>query len=128
MPKKLKLEGLDCASCAYEIEEALKKEGFEFAVVNFATKEAVIEGDIEKAKEVIKKVEPDVEVLEEDEHGHGHSHEHEEDEDYWKTVYMIGTSLILFAIGIILRYYYGMDNASCLGFSWRATSSPAGRC
>ncbi|KUH34539.1 ATPase [Thermococcus celericrescens] len=117
MPKKLKLEGLDCASCAYEIEEALKKEGFEFAVVNFATKEAVIEGDVEKAKEVIKKVEPDVEVIEADEHGHrhGHEHEHGEEEEYGKTVYMIGTSLILFAVGIVMRYYYDMDNALVFG-------------
>ena len=115
MAKKLKLEGLDCASCAYEIEEALKKEGFEFAVVNFATKEAIIEGDVEKAKEIIKKVEPDVEVVE-DEHGHGHEHHHgDEDEDYTKTAYMIGTSLVLFAVGIVLRYYYDMDNALVFG-------------
>ncbi len=114
MPQKLKLEGLDCASCAYEIEKALKKEGFKFAVVNFATKEAVIEGDIGRAKEIVKKVEPDVEVIEE-EHGgeHGHSHEHGEFEK--KTVYSIGLSLVLFTVGIIMRYYYGMDDALVFG-------------
>ncbi|ASJ04740.1 heavy metal translocating P-type ATPase [Thermococcus barossii] len=117
MAKKLKLEGLDCANCAYEIEEALKKEGFEFALVNFATKEAVIEGDVEKAKEIIKKVEPDVEVIEEDEHGHshhGHHHEHGE-EDPKKALYFIIPSLMLFGIGVVLRYYYGMDNAFVFG-------------
>ncbi|WP_148882259.1 heavy metal translocating P-type ATPase [Thermococcus aciditolerans] len=117
MAKKLKLEGLDCASCAYEIEEALKKEGFEFALVNFATKEAVIEGDVEKAKEIIKKVEPDVEVIEADEHGHshhGHHHEHGE-EDPKKALYFIIPSLMLFGIGVVLRYYYGMDNAFVFG-------------
>ncbi|NJE10487.1 heavy metal translocating P-type ATPase [Thermococcus sp. MAR1] len=114
MPQKLVLEGLDCASCAYEIEEALKKEGFEFALVNFTTKEAIIEGDVEKAKEIIKKVEPDVEVMESDEHGHGHGHEHGGG-DFRKTVYQIGVSLALFAIGIVMRYYYGIDDAFVFG-------------
>ncbi|EHR78728.1 zinc-transporting ATPase [Thermococcus litoralis DSM 5473] len=115
MPKKLKLEGLDCASCAYEIEEALKKEGFEFALVNFATKEAVIEGDIEKAKRIIKKVEPDVKVIDAEEHEHGHEHHHDGDEDPKKALYFITPSLMLFVIGIVLRYYYDMDNAFVLG-------------
>ncbi|CAB49846.1 Zinc-transporting ATPase (translocating P-type) (EC 3.6.3.5) [Pyrococcus abyssi GE5] len=110
MPRKLKLEGLDCASCAYEIEEALRKEGFKFAVVNFATKEAIIEGDIEKAKEVIKKVEPDVEVVEE---VHIHDHAHGEFEK--RTIYFIGISLVLFTIGILMRYYYAIDNTLVFG-------------
>jgi Cd2+/Zn2+-exporting ATPase len=113
MPKKLKLEGLDCASCAYEIEEALKKEGFEFAMVNFATKEAVIEGDIEKAKEIIKRVEPGVKVIEKDEHEHDHHH-HDHD-DPRKMLHFIIPSLLLFIIGIVLRYYYNYDNAFVLG-------------
>ena len=111
MPKKLKLEGLDCASCAYEIEEALKKEGFEFAMVNFATKEAVIEGDIEKAKEIIKRVEPGVKVIEKDEH----EHEHHDHDDPKRMLYFIIPSLLLFAVGIVLRYYYNYDNAFVLG-------------
>jgi len=110
MPKKLKLEGLDCASCAYEIEEALKKEGFEFALVNFPTKEAVIEGDIEKAKEIIKRVEPGVKIIEKDEHDRDHDHD-----DLKKMLYFIIPSLLLFIIGIVLRYYYGMDNAFVFG-------------
>ena len=110
MPKKLKLEGLDCASCAYEIEEALKKEGFEFALVNFPTKEVVIEGDIEKAKEIIKRVEPGVKIIEKDEHDRNHDHD-----DLKKMLYFIIPSLLLFIIGILLRYYYGMDNAFVFG-------------
>jgi len=106
MSKKLKLKGLDCASCAYEIEEALKKEGFEFALVNFATKEAVIEGDVDRAKEIIRKVEPDVEVIEEGDHG---------EEDFRKTVYQIGVSLVLFAVGMIMRYHYGIEGTFVLG-------------
>jgi len=110
MPKKLKLEGLDCASCAYEIEEALKKEGFEFALVNFPTKEVVIEGDIEKAKEIIKRVEPGVKIIEKDEHDRNHDHD-----DLKKMLYFIIPSLLLFIIGILLRYYYEMDNAFVFG-------------
>ncbi|AEH24544.1 heavy metal translocating P-type ATPase [Pyrococcus yayanosii] len=106
MPKKLKLEGLDCASCAYEIEEALKKEGFEFALVNFTTKEAIIEGDIEKAKEIIKKVEPGVKIIEKEEHEH---------DDPKRMLYFIIPSLLLFAIGIVLRYYYNYDNPFVFG-------------
>ncbi|GAB6101838.1 heavy metal translocating P-type ATPase [Thermococcus atlanticus] len=114
MPKKFKLEGLDCASCAYEIEEALKKEGFEFALVNFATKEAVIEGDVEKAKEIIERVEPGVKVIEKEEHDHDHGHEHGEG-DPRRALYFIIPSLMLFGIGVVLRYYYGMDNAFVFG-------------
>ncbi len=114
MPKKLKLEGLDCASCAYEIEEALKKEGFEFALVNFATKEAVIEGDVEKAKEIIERVEPGVKVIEKGEHDHDHGHEHGEGGPR-RALYFIIPSLMLFGIGVVLRYYYNMDNAFVFG-------------
>ncbi|AEK72048.1 cadmium-translocating P-type ATPase [Thermococcus sp. 4557] len=127
MPQKLVLEGLDCASCVYEIEEALKKEGFEFALVNFTTKELVIEGDVERAKEIVKRVEPDVEVLEKD--GHGHTHDHGETD--WGTVYSIGLSLVLFAVGIVMRYHYGIDDwvvfgiflASYLMAGWRVLRS-----
>ncbi|RKX44316.1 MAG: hypothetical protein DRP38_09560, partial [Thermotogae bacterium] len=58
MPKKLKIKGLDCASCACEIEEALKKEGFKTAQMNFATGELLVEGDVEKAKSIVKRVKP----------------------------------------------------------------------
>ncbi|NJE00156.1 cadmium-translocating P-type ATPase [Thermococcus sp. LS1] len=117
MPKKLKLEGLDCASCTYEIEEALKKEGFEFALVNFTTIGLVIEGDVERAKEIVKKVEPGVKIIEKEEHHHDndHGHHHDHDEDPQKTLYFIIPSLVLFAVGMLLRYYYNYDNAFVLG-------------
>ncbi|USH00149.1 cadmium-translocating P-type ATPase [Thermococcus argininiproducens] len=117
MPKKLKLEGLGCANCAYEIEEALKKEGFEFALVNFTTSELVIEGDVEKAKEIVKKVEPSVRIIEKEEHHHNHDdrHHHDHDEDPRKMLYLIIPSLVLFTVGMLLRYYYNYDNAFVLG-------------
>jgi len=61
--KKLKLDGLGCANCAYKIEEALKKRGFVSASINFVTKELEIEGDVGKAKRVIKSVEPNIRVI-----------------------------------------------------------------
>jgi len=111
--RRLKLEGLDCAECAYKIEEALKKEGFKFVSVNFATKEAIIEGDAKKAKEIISKVEPNVKVIEKD---HEHEHDHHDHEAYnEKEALYILTSLALFLIGIFLRYYYKLDTSLVFG-------------
>lgn len=112
MSKKLKLKGLDCANCAYKIENALKKEGFESASVNFATGELTIEGDIEKAKNIVKKVDSGVEVIEKEEHHHD-CHDHGEDPK--KMLYFIVPSLILFVIGVLLRYYYNYDNIFVFG-------------
>ena len=68
MKKTFKLEGLDCAHCAAKIETAVKAlEGVSSATVNFLTTKMVIEGDeasfdtiTEKAKAIVKKLEPDV--------------------------------------------------------------------
>ncbi len=68
MKKTFKLEGLDCANCASKIETAVKAlDGVTAATVNFMTTKMVIEGDdevfdsiVEKAKAIVKKLEPDV--------------------------------------------------------------------
>ncbi len=68
MKKTFKLEGLDCAHCASKIETAVKAlEGVTAATVNFMTTKMVIEGEdesfdniVEKAKAIVKKLEPDV--------------------------------------------------------------------
>ncbi|WFR58881.1 cation transporter [Anaerocolumna sp. AGMB13025] len=68
MKKTFKLEGLDCANCAAKIETSVKAlEGVTAATVNFMTTKMVIEGDdeafegiVEKAKAIVKKLEPDV--------------------------------------------------------------------
>ncbi|HAQ39727.1 MAG TPA: heavy metal transporter [Clostridiales bacterium] len=68
MKKTFKLEGLDCAHCASKIETAVKDlDGVTAATVNFMTTKMVIEGDdevfdsiVEKAKAIVKKLEPDV--------------------------------------------------------------------
>jgi len=123
MPKKLKIKGLDCVSCAYEIEEALRKEGFKTAQVNFATSELLVEGDVEKAKNIVKRVKPDVEIVDREEK-HDHDHEHD---DPKRTLYLIIPSLVLFVVGVLMRYYYGYDNmfvftvflASYLPVGWK---------
>ncbi len=68
MKKTFKLEGLDCANCASKIETAVKAlDGVTAATVNFMTTKMVIEGEdesfdsiVEKAKAIVKKLEPDV--------------------------------------------------------------------
>lgn len=72
MKKVYRLEGLDCANCAAKIEQAVcALPGVEAATVDFATTKMSIEasesnmGSIEKeAKQIVKKLEPDVVVTE----------------------------------------------------------------
>ena len=67
--KQYKLKNLDCASCAAKIEEGLAKlEEVNFANVNFANLTLTVDAkDLDKVKSKIKEIEPDVEVLEQDE-------------------------------------------------------------
>lgn len=109
--KKYRLQNLDCASCAAKIEEELKKEGFEYVSVNFATKELTVKGDAERAKEVVKRVEPGI-VIEEDD---GILQDGDEGENALKRAYVIAPSIALFSAGIVLRYYYGLDNYVVFG-------------
>lgn len=72
MRKMYILEDLDCAHCAAEIETAVGKlEGVQSSAVTFMTRKLVVEVDDGKAdkitkeiKRVVKKFEPDVEVIE----------------------------------------------------------------
>lgn len=72
MKSKFKIEGLDCANCAAELERAIQKiEEIENCNINFITEKMELEYDenkkediIKKVKKVIKKEEPDV-VIEE---------------------------------------------------------------
>ncbi len=78
------------------------------ALVNFAISEPVIHGDIERDREIVKKVKPNTKIAEKEnknESVHDHSVE-----EHNKDVYFITTSLILFIVGIVLRYYYNYDN------------------
>ena len=64
--KKYKLKNIDCASCAANIENGLKKlDEVKFVSVNFANSLLIVDtNDIEIVKRKIKDIEPDVELIE----------------------------------------------------------------
>jgi Cd2+/Zn2+-exporting ATPase len=64
--KKYRIEGLDCASCANEIETKLRTlEGFDGATVNFSTGTITIPEDRRNvAEETISRVEPEARIVE----------------------------------------------------------------
>ena len=70
MKRVYKLEGLDCADCAAKLEKKLAAiEGITSANINFMTLKCTLEAGaekmneiIDKAMEIIKVEEPDVEV------------------------------------------------------------------
>lgn len=64
--QKYRIEGLDCANCANEIEGALRKlEGFDGASVSFATGTVIIpSGTRELAQRTITRVEPEARIIE----------------------------------------------------------------
>jgi Cd2+/Zn2+-exporting ATPase len=64
--KKFRAEGLDCANCAAELEEALRKlEGFDGARVNFSTGTILLPPDKEnEARREIERIEPGVRLVE----------------------------------------------------------------
>lgn len=71
MKKSFRLVNLDCASCAQKIENAVKKiEGVEDAQVSFflqklsiTADEALFDRILKTAQKVLKKIEPDCEIL-----------------------------------------------------------------
>ncbi len=66
--KQYKLKNLDCANCAAKIEDGLLKlEEVKFANVNFANLTLTVDAsDIEKVKNKIKEIEPEVELINEE--------------------------------------------------------------
>ena len=74
-----KLENLDCAACGLKIEDALKKDkNLKNVTVNFSKLKLSFETDnleLDKIKETIKSLEPEV-ILAEYNSSHHHEHEH----------------------------------------------------
>lgn len=72
MKKTYLLDGLCCANCAAKIEKGVANiEGVTDASVSFLTTKLTFEGEdekideiVKKAKKVVKKIEPDVEIKE----------------------------------------------------------------
>jgi Cd2+/Zn2+-exporting ATPase len=124
------LEGLDCANCAAKIEKKVSEiNGVASASVNFVTKkltlEAVDSSDmnelIEKVKDTVKKVEPEVKVLPISPAGnkatgrHDHSHDHDQDhshdhdhshggEDNKKELIKLIAGGLIFAAAVIFKF------------------------
>ncbi|AEV30559.1 heavy metal translocating P-type ATPase [Sphaerochaeta pleomorpha] len=112
--KKYRINGLDCAQCANEIESGLRKiEGFEDATVSFGTESIVIpESGLQTAQDVIARIEPDARIvgINVDSHthtDHGHSHDHngtsgDDENTGWRVVRMV-LALVLTGAGIIFN-------------------------
>lgn len=72
MKKVLKLEGLDCANCAAELENRISKvDGVENVSVSFIMQrltfecnEEIVKEKLKEIKKIIKKEEPDVDIEE----------------------------------------------------------------
>lgn len=70
MEKIFILDGLDCANCAAKIEEAVSKiDGVENVSVSFMTQRMTFEIEneekLKEIKDLIKKIESDVDIIEE---------------------------------------------------------------
>lgn len=71
MKKSFMLEELDCAHCAAKMEEGIRKiSGVKECTLSFIAQKLVIEADegdfpsiIKEAKKIIKKIEPDCELI-----------------------------------------------------------------
>ena len=96
---KYTLEGLDCANCAKKIEDEIAKtKGYEDVIVNFSTLKLTFKSDNPNAKkevtEIVRKLEPDVEVLDDGEK----KQEKEEHNDSDIARIVIGIAIYLIAL------------------------------
>lgn len=72
MKKVLKLEGLDCANCAAELENRISKVdevenvsvSFMMQRLTFECNEEIVKEKLKEIKKIIKKEEPDVDIEE----------------------------------------------------------------
>ncbi|MCI8759619.1 MAG: heavy metal transporter [Clostridia bacterium] len=72
MKSTFKIKELDCANCATQLENSIRKiEGIQMVCINFMTEKMVLEYDndnkeeiIKKVKKTIKKEEPNVKIEE----------------------------------------------------------------
>lgn len=69
MKKIIELKGLDCANCASKIEEGVRNiNGVSYVSVNFMLEKMTLEIEnieiLTEVKKVIKKIEPDCEIVE----------------------------------------------------------------
>jgi len=106
---KLKLKGLDCASCATKIENALTKNGYHDANVNLITLEASATGDFNKIKSIILDVEPDLKIT----NGKVKTENEEDNKPNYNLIALL-SALSIFIIAIILFYGFKSDNITVI--------------
>lgn len=71
MKKIFKITGIDCANCALKMEDKIKQlENVNDVSINFLTEKFTLDAKdeefsniLEKSKNIIKKIEPDAEIL-----------------------------------------------------------------
>jgi Cd2+/Zn2+-exporting ATPase len=121
LKKEIKLEGLCCGNCAAKIErETNNIDGVKSAVVDFVATKLIMEIDnpsktntiIDKVKEIVKRIEPDVKVIEiqnkgsKDEthdHDHDHDHGHEHGESNKAEIIKLAAGAAIFAVATAMN-------------------------
>jgi len=114
------LEGLDCANCAAKIEAEVKKlEGVTFASVDFVSKKLTLETSPsiiisemnEKIEGVVKKIEPDVQVVFGESAVKAKAKEKDDDDDddegeenLKKQIIKLVVGGVIFAVGMIFSF------------------------
>jgi len=109
--KELILDGLGCANCAAKIETQVKEvKGVNNAQVNFVLKKLTIEVDnkeelnkiIERAKSIIKDIEPDVNVVDFEMDSKDEADRDSDKQETLKKIIQLSIGVGFFVIGLIL--------------------------
>jgi len=112
--KELFLEGLCCANCAAKIErEANKISGVEKATVDFVSKRLIVNLDnnsdfnriLKEATNIVKMIEPDVEVINREDSKVEKHHSHESShKGYREEIFKIAIGLIIFFGALYFKF------------------------
>lgn len=122
--KVVVLMGLGCANCAVKIETKVKNiSGVKSASVDFVSKKLFLEvnskhelpGIIEEVKDIVKRIEPDVKVVTEDEkkkqvddshedHEHEDDHSHGEGENNKKELIRLIIAAAIFGTAMVFKF------------------------
>lgn len=99
--KKYKLRNLDCANCAAKIEDGVRKlEDVKFVNVNFAGSTITIDtGNLKKVKARIREIEPDVEVVDDEDEFVSKS----EIQENSRTIIKAVSGILLLLAGIVFK-------------------------
>lgn len=117
LKKEILLDGLCCGNCAAKIErESNNIEGVKSAVVDFVATKLIMEIDnpsktnsiIEKVREIVKRIEPDVKVIEIQNKNKAskdetHEHEHEHGESNKTEIIKLASGAAIFAVATAMK-------------------------